>query len=175
MGKRNVLLVVDLLDVEQHQIGVVQHPVEQLVVVTHETVGVEAGVDPLGLAGGDQFGDELLLQHGLAAGGGHATAGGIHEVTIAGEILHQLGHGDLAAALGVPGVPVVTILAAHQAALHEHDEADAGAVDGPAGLDGVDPANDVGSAGVAGFNGRDPLRAGGGRSLGFNGGDPVND
>ena len=29
-----MLLVVDLADVQQHQIGVVEHPIEQLVVVT---------------------------------------------------------------------------------------------------------------------------------------------
>ena len=37
----------------------------------------------------------------------------------------------------------------------------------------MDPANDVGSAGVAGFNGRDPLRAGVAGPLGFNGGDQL--
>ncbi|MNK69991.1 hypothetical protein D3C87_894020 [compost metagenome] len=175
MGEGDVLLVVDLLDVEQHQICVVEHPIKQLVVVTHEAVGIQAGVDPLRLAGGKQLGDELLLQHGFPTGGGDAAAGGIHEVAVAGEILHQLGHSDLAAALGVPGVPVVAILAAHQAALHEYDEADAGAVDCAAGLDGMDPANDVGIAGVANGGGRDPLSALIGRAAGFNGRDPVND
>jgi len=135
--------------------------------VAHEAVGVEAGVDALLLAGGEQFGDEILLQHGFATGGGDAATRGIHEVTIAGDVAHQLRHCHLAAALGVPGVAVVAVLAAHQAALHAHDEAYSGAIDGAAGFNGMDPANDPGCiGGHTGFSG-------GGAD--FDSGDPIND
>lgn len=69
--------------------------------MTDEAVGVETGVDPFLFAGGKEFGNESRLQHGFTAGRCHATAGGIHEVAIAGDVTHQLRYGHFAATFGI--------------------------------------------------------------------------
>ena len=113
-------------------------------------VGVEAGVDAVLAAGGKPVADKLVLQQGLAAAGGYAAAGGAEVVFVGEDLLHELGHGEvqLFFAVPVPGVAVVAVEAAHEAALHEEDEAQAGAVYGAAGFYGVDVADAFVGAGA---------------------------
>ena len=79
-------------------------------------------------------------------------------MAIAGDVTHQLRYSHFAATFGIPGIAVVAVLAAHQAALHEYDKAYSRAIDSAAGFDGMDPANGAVSSGwLADFNGRDPI------------------
>ena len=92
-------------------------------------------------AGAEPVAHELGLQNGLTAGRGHAAAGSVHKVAIGYNLFHQAFDGDFGAAVGIPGVTVVAIQAAHQAALEEGDKADPGAIDGAAGFKGVNTTN----------------------------------
>ena len=105
-------------------------------------VGVQAGVYAVGFAGAEPVADEVGLQERFAARCGNAAAGGFEVEAVGDDFLHQFIDGDFLRFVGfhVPGVAVVAIEAAHQAALHEDDKADAGAVNGAAGFDGVDDA-----------------------------------
>jgi len=71
-------------------------------------------------------------------------------VFVGEHLLHELGHGEvqLFFAVPVPSVSVVAVEAAHQAALHEEDETQAGAIYGTTGFYGVDVANAFVGAGA---------------------------
>ena len=119
-------LVVHLFQVQHHQIGGVQQLVDHRIVAAHEAIGVQAGIDAFGVAGAEPVAHEFCLQDRLAAGRGHAAAGGVHEVAVGHRVFHQLFNGHFFAAVGIPGVAVMAIEAAHQAALEEDDKADPG-------------------------------------------------
>jgi len=57
---------------------VIQQFFQGVVVVAGVAVGVEAGVNAVGLAGDEPVADEFGLQQGFAAAGGHAPARGAH-------------------------------------------------------------------------------------------------
>jgi hypothetical protein len=82
--------------------------------------------------------DELGLQNSLAAGSRNAATGGIHKVAIGDGVFHQFFDGDFFPSVGIPGITVVAIQAAHQAALEENDKADPWAIYGATGFEGVD-------------------------------------
>ena len=141
-------VVVELFEVEHDEVGVVEQGFQGVVVMAGVAVGVEAGVDAVGLAGDEPVADEFGLQQRFAAACGHAAAGGFQIEAVLDDLLHQFVHGDLARFVGfhVPGVAVVAVKATHQAALGEDDEAQAGAVHGAAGFDGMDDAVTHGSS-----------------------------
>ena len=101
-------------------------------------------------AGHKPIADELVLQQGLAAGSRYTAAGGAEVVFVGEHLLHELGHGEvqLFFAVPIPSVAVVAVEAAHQAALHEEDETQAGAIYGTASFYGVDVADAFVGAGA---------------------------
>ncbi|MNR49899.1 hypothetical protein D3C85_1693440 [compost metagenome] len=62
-------------------------------------------------------------------------------MAIGHHFFHEFFNGDLFAAVRIPGVAVVTVQAAHQAALEEGDKADAWAIDSATGFKGVNATN----------------------------------
>src|SRR5690606_29212719 len=84
-----------------------------------------------------------VLQHGVASGGGHAAAGGVHVGLEAQDELLEVLKRPFTAAGRVPGISVMAVLAAHRAALEKQHHADARAVDGSEGLNGVQPAGQL--------------------------------
>ena len=95
-------LVVHLFQVQHHQIGGVQQLVDHRIVAAHEAIGVRAGIDAFGVAGAEPVAHEFCLQDRLAAGRGHAAAGGVHEVAVGHRVFHQLFNGHFFAAVGIP-------------------------------------------------------------------------
>ena len=120
----------------------IQQFFQGVVVVAGVAVGVEAGVNAVGLAGDEPVADEFGLQQGFATARGHAAAGGFQVEAVLDDLLHEFIDGDFARFVGfhVPGVAVVAVEATHQAALGEDNEAQPGAVHGAAGFDGMDDA-----------------------------------
>ncbi|MNV82525.1 hypothetical protein D3C71_1762660 [compost metagenome] len=130
-------VVVHLFEIQHHQIDGIQQLIDHRIVAAHKTVGVQTGIDPFFMAGAEPIADEFCLQYGFTTGGRYATAGGIHKVTIRDGIFHQLFNGHFFPAVGIPGVTVMAIQAAHQAALEEDDKTDTWAINGATGFEGV--------------------------------------
>ena len=131
-----------------HQVRVGEHGVEALGMARVERVAaaIQAGVDApvrILVRRAEQIGQERGLQQGLAAG--DRDAAGLVERAVALEAAEQMLHAHLGTGVraGIPGIRVVTVLAAHGATLREHDEPDAGPVHGAHRLDGVNPAQGV--------------------------------
>ena len=103
-------------------------------------VGIQAGVDPFGVAGAEQIPDKFGLQHRFPTGSRDTAAGCFHKVAVTLDILHQLFDGHHLAAIQIPGVAVMAVFTAHQAALHEYDKTDPGSIDGSTGFNGMDLA-----------------------------------
>ena len=94
-------------------------------------------MDALGRAQPETRGQEIRLQEWFAAREGHAAArSGIIRLKTA-QLFHQRLGRNLLAALGMPGVRVVAILAAQRAALQKHHRADTWAIHRAHGLDRV--------------------------------------
>src|SRR5690606_19221038 len=93
------------------------------------------------VAGAEPVAHKFSLKNGFTAGYRHATAGRVHEVAIGHHLFHQILNGDFFTAMGVPGVTVMAVQAAHQAALEESDKADPRAIDGATGFKGVNTTN----------------------------------
>lgn len=136
-----VNFIIHLLEIEHHQIGDFQQFINNRVVAAHKAVGIETGMNTFFLAGAEPVANKFGLQDSLAAGCRHAAAGSVHKVAIGHHLFHQLFNGNLFAAVGIPGVAVVAIEAAHQAALEEGDKADPRAIDGATGFKGVNATN----------------------------------
>ena len=62
-------------------------------------------------------------------------------MAIGHHFFHQFFNGDFFTAVGIPGVAVMAVQAAHQAALEEGNKADAWAIDGATGFKGVNTTN----------------------------------
>ena len=136
---------IDLLEIQHHQVGVVQQRLQHFVVVQCIAIGVQTGMDAVLVTGHEPVPHELVLQQRFPPGGRHAASRGLQIMTVGHHLLHHLGHRHLMGlvALQVPGVTVVTVQAAHQAALQEQDITKPGAIDGTAGLDGMDEPGSV--------------------------------
>ncbi len=134
-------LIVHLFEIEHHQIGHFQQFINHRIVAAHKAIGIQAGMNAFFVAGAEPVADKFSLQDGLTAGRGHAAAGGVHKVAVGHHLFHQIFDGDFFTAVGIPGVAVMAVEAAHQAALEKGDKADARAVDGATGFEGVDATN----------------------------------
>ena len=79
----------------------------------------------------------------LAAGQRNAALADLEHLRVLADDLHRLGDAERLAVSFVPGVRIVAILAAQQAAGQEGDEPQARPVDGAAELSGVDVADQL--------------------------------
>ena len=93
------------------------------------------------VAGAEPVADKFSLKNGFTAGCGHTATGGVHKVAIGHHLFHQIVDGDFFTAVRVPGVAVMAVQAAHQAALEKGDKADTRAIDGATGFKGVNTTN----------------------------------
>ena len=98
---------------------------------------------PSSLRAPEDAGGELGLQQRLAAGQRNAALADLEHLRVLAHDLHRLGDAERLAVAHVPGVRIVAILAAQQAAGQERDEPQARAVDGAAELRGVDVADQL--------------------------------
>ena len=130
---------IDLLQVQHHQIGIVQQRLQHLVVVQRIAVGIQTGMDIVRMTRHEPVTHELVLQQRLPARGRHPAPRGLQIVPVRQHLLHHLGHRHVLrpVALQIPGVAVVTVQAAHQAALQKQHIAQPRPVHRPAGLDGM--------------------------------------
>jgi len=130
-------LIVHLFQIEHHQVGNVQQFINDRIVATHKAVSIEAGMNTFLVTGAEPVTHKFRLQDRFAAGRCDAAAGGIHKVAVGHDIFHQLFNGYLFTTVCIPGIAVVAIEAAHQAALKEGDKANAWAIYGATGFKGV--------------------------------------
>ena len=129
-GQAAILLRVAVLDVEQDEVERIEPGVVQ--VGMQEALGVERHVQvQFGFDAGGDGADEAGLQHRFAAGEGDA-AGDAQEGGVWAHLGHRLLHRDLPAVVQFPGVGVVAVEAAEQAARGEEDEPHARPVHRPA-------------------------------------------
>ena len=134
-GELPVFNVVDLLNIQEHQVSQGQKLLQLLhkaviMGVIQYAAGVDAGVDAMPLQIVEELDQKIHLHHGFAAGDGDAPAFVEGQVGI--KALQHLLHGHLRAAAIFPGVWVMAVLAAHRTALEEDHIADARAVHRPA-------------------------------------------
>lgn len=134
-------LIVHLLEIEHDQIGHFKQFINNWIVTAHKAVGVEAGMNAFFVAGAEPVAHKFSLKNGFTAGCRHATAGRVHKVAIGHHLFHQIFYGDFFTSMAVPGVTVMAVQAAHQAALEESDKADPRAIDGATGFKGVNTTN----------------------------------
>ena len=134
-------LVVHLFEIEHYQVGYFQQFINHRIVTTNKTVGVQTGMNAFFFAGAEPVTNKLSLQDCFTAGCGNAAAGSVHKVAIGHHFLHQIFNGNFFTAMRVPGVAVMTIQAAHQAALEKGDKANTRAVYGSTGFKGVNATN----------------------------------
>ena len=137
-GELLVLLGVDMLDVEHHEIGAPHQPVEcrepRRIIIERPARGVEAGVDAVLFEEFEELRDELKLQQRLAAA--HRNAALVSPVRLVADgLIHDVLCVPELPLADFPGVGVVAVAAAHAAALHEDDEAHPGPVNGAEGLE----------------------------------------
>ena len=105
-----------------------------------EAGGVERRVQAHLFAAAQDRRDEVGLDQRLAAGQRHPALGVDQELGIAGDLAQHLARGRRLALVHVPGVGVVTVLAAQRTAGDEQHVADARTVDGAARLGRMDEA-----------------------------------
>lgn len=120
-----VLLLVCILDIEQHAVG---FPKERLDGTVQNTAGrVKAGIDSVLVAKREYLTRKIRLQKGLATREGNAAL--LTEVfAVTQNLTHDL-LGGIFRAFGIsPRVGIVTAFATQMTALEKHDEADAGTV-----------------------------------------------
>ena len=104
-----------------------------------EALGVQRGVNAvLGAHAAEEFAHEVRLVERLAAAHREPAAGALQEADVGSDFLKHFGYRHLAATFDVPGVRIVTVLAAEHAALREQNETDAGSIDRGACFDTVD-------------------------------------
>ena len=95
--------------------------------------GIERGVDAVGAERMQQLVGKVRLKQRLAAGERDAPATA-EKCAVRQNLLHDLVHARLRAALGVPAVRIMAEAAAQGTALEKHDEADARPVHGTEAL-----------------------------------------
>ncbi|MNW53809.1 hypothetical protein D3C74_313860 [compost metagenome] len=121
-GQLDMFLVVDMLQIQQHQIGHVQQIANLVPFIVSVRIQRRMKV-PAFLRFPEQFGDERRLQRGFPAGYRQSAA----RRTVITQVWLDFGkhffYGHFLAFGQAPGVRVMAILALQQAALHKEDEA----------------------------------------------------
>ena len=122
-----------MLDIEQDQIRADHEPVQFLHIggiclLECDAGGIDAGVDVFLFRLFKQLQKEIQLQHGFSAGGGDAAGTVIRPVAL--KFGNQLIRAVFCTESGIPGVRIVTVLAAHRTSLKKDDKTDARPVHG---------------------------------------------
>jgi len=131
-GQLFMLDGIGVFNVEQHHVGLVEYGIEllRMLGIKRIATAVKAGMHAtIGVVvhRAEQVGQKLGLQERFTARNGNAATA--IELMVALELVHQMLDGHHRAAVNRPGIGIVTIRAAHGAALDKHYEADAGTVD----------------------------------------------
>ena len=129
------------LDVEQVEIDRRELVVGELFAEAPRRV--QARVQSELLAAPEDLHDERPLHHRLAARQRDAALADLEHLRVLADLAHRARHGHRLAVVLVPGIRVVAVLAAQQAAGQEADEAQAGAVDRAAHFPRVHVADEV--------------------------------
>ena len=134
-----MLFTVDVLDVEQHQVGVCHQRFEfgkeRLFSGKRLPARVDDGVDALLFCLFKQLQQKIDLQQRFPAADGDAAPAAPVAAVTKGPLQHVFRIGFAVSHL--PGVCVVTELTAHRTALQKDDVANARTVDRSEGLDGM--------------------------------------
>src|SRR5258706_2641385 len=118
------------LDIEQIEIDIHQLLVAQT--LAEPAGGVETGMQSQFLATPENAGGECGLHHRLAARERDPALAGLEHLCVPADLMHRLRDAHRPAIAFVPGVRIVAILAAQQAAGQKPDEAQPRSVDGAA-------------------------------------------
>ncbi|CDG21866.1 conserved protein of unknown function [Xenorhabdus poinarii G6] len=89
-------------------------------------------MDTLCMAGSEPIADKLGLQNSFTTRSGDATSRSIHKMTIGYGFFYEFFNSDRFSAMGIPGIAIMTIEAAHETTLKKHDKANTGAIYGSA-------------------------------------------
>jgi hypothetical protein len=139
-GKPAVGGGVPFLDVEEDQVDILKDGVVNA--VAEVSIGIEGGVELKFFAASKDGGGEFGLDEGFSAADGD-TAVALEEGGVAGDSVDNFSGGGGSAAMDFPGIGVVAIKAAEDAASQKDSVSDAGSVGHGSGDFGMDPSGDL--------------------------------